>query len=116
MKARYFTNGKEIVMCGVSEESITSALNDIGVSDYEFVDNDYIPNLSSDELALVAQSEMITELEWVDLQLKYHHTNDIRRAVSTIENLSKYAAACRDYVRNSDGVLTIFGERPARPE
>lgn len=63
------------------------------------------------------QSEMIAELNWVDLQLKYHSTGDVKRAVSSVELLNAYAIQCRDYVQNVDGVLTINPDmdKPVRP-
>ena len=66
--------------------------------------------------AQVSQSEMISELDWVDLQLKYHASGDTKRSVSTVDLLNQYAIACRDYVQNIDGILTIVGEKPVRPE
>ncbi len=66
-------------------------------------------------LAQVAQAEIITELNWVDLQLKYHSAGDTKRKVATLPKMKAYAVACRDYVRNFDGVLTIVGEKPVRP-
>ncbi len=75
-----------------------------------------IPQPSIEQLAQAAQADMQTELEWVDLQLKYHATSDASRSVSTVESLNRYAIQCRDYVRNIDGVLTIAGDKPTRPE
>ena len=66
--------------------------------------------------AELAQENMQEELAWVDLQLKYHATSDSSRSVSTVEALNNYAIQCRDYVRNIDGVLTIVGDKPTRPE
>ena len=68
------------------------------------------------ELSKIAQSEMQTELYWVDLQLKYHSSNDTKRMISTIELLNAYAIECRDYVQNVESVLTIVGDKPVRPE
>lgn len=79
---------------------------------FEFED---IPDLTPEQLANIAQSEMVNELNWCDLQIKLHQSSD-GRAVSTLENIFAYARSCRDYVRNIDGVLTIIGDKPSRPE
>lgn len=74
------------------------------------------PALTVVQIAKAAQSEMIAELNWIDLQLKIHNTNDTKRMVSTVDLLCKYAIECRDYVQNIEGVLAIVGDKPVRPE
>lgn len=66
------------------------------------------------ELAQIAQSEMIAELNWCDLQIKLHASSD-KRAVSKLDDIYAYARACRDYVQNIDGELTIMTDKPVRP-
>ncbi|AUS00335.1 hypothetical protein NVP1273O_58 [Vibrio phage 1.273.O._10N.286.54.C7] len=83
-----------------------------GVYPFEFED---IPELTPEQLANIAQSEMVNELNWCDLQIKLHQSSD-SRAVTTLENIFAYARSCRDYVRNLDGVLTIVCDKPSRPE
>ncbi|ELB2104480.1 hypothetical protein QNZ87_003643 [Vibrio parahaemolyticus] len=53
------------------------------------------------------------ELKWCDTQRAYHMTGDIKRAVSTLDQINQYTIACRDYV-SADG--NIAEERPIRPE
>lgn len=79
---------------------------------FEFED---VPKLTLRQLASIAQTEMVNELNWCDLQVKLHQSND-SRAVATLEDIFAYARSCRDYVRNLDGVLTIVGDKPSRPE
>lgn len=72
------------------------------------------PSPTDAQLAKVAQSEMVHELDWCDLQIKLHTSSD-RRAIATIEDIYAYARACRDYVQNIDGELIIVGDKPVRP-
>ncbi|GAL07964.1 hypothetical protein JCM19237_344 [Photobacterium aphoticum] len=51
----------------------------------------------------------------VDIQLKYHATNDTKRATIPLNTLYEYAIACRDHVQLIDNKLTIIGEKPTRP-
>lgn len=62
------------------------------------------------------QSEMISELSWVDIQLRYHSTNDVKRSISTVELLNAYAIECRDYVHNTADGLVVAGDKPVRPK
>ncbi|CAH9016896.1 conserved hypothetical protein [Vibrio phage 217E38-1] len=73
------------------------------------------PEPTIEQLSITAQAEMINELNWCDLQIKLHQSSD-SRAVATLEDIFAYARHCRDYVRNLDGVLTIVGDMPSRPE
>ena len=66
-------------------------------------------------LAEATQSEMVTEVDWADIEIK-KHTEGHTRTVATLEELYAYKNACRDYVRNIDGVLTIVGDKPIRPQ
>lgn len=72
--------------------------------------------ITEEQLTLDAQTKMRAELEWVDLQLKYHASGDTGRACSTVDLLYDYAIQCRDYVQNIDGQLVIMTEEPVRPE
>lgn len=83
----------------------------------DWVDGDWVTNESklNEHLASIEQSEMMSELSWVDVQLKYHATGDAKRAIISIESLNDYAINCRDYVQSVDGVLTIVGDKPVRP-
>ncbi|PMJ92869.1 hypothetical protein [Vibrio sp. 10N.261.55.A7] len=73
--------------------------------------------LTAEQLAQARQSEMVSELNWCDLQLKLHASSD-RRALATLDDIHTYARACRDHVRDvdKDGTLEIVGEQPVRPE
>lgn len=72
------------------------------------------PLPTDEQLATVAQCEMVHELSWCDLQIKLHASSD-RRAVAAIDNIHAYARGCRDYVQHIDGVLTIVGDKPTKP-
>jgi len=74
-----------------------------------------IPDPTPDQLANIAQTEMIIELNWCDLQVKLHQSSD-SRAVATLDDIFSYARSCRDYVRNLEGLLTISGDKPSRPK
>lgn len=63
-----------------------------------------------------AQSWAKTELDWVDIQLKYNVSGDTARSKFSDEVLYAYAIDCRNYVQNIDGVLTIMTDKPSRPE
>lgn len=67
-----------------------------------------------EQLANSAQAEMKAELDWADIEIKKHQEGHTR-TVATPEELYAYKNACRDYVRNIDGVLTIVGDKPVRP-
>jgi hypothetical protein len=73
------------------------------------------PEKAPGQLARIAQSEMIKELDWSDIEISKQFDGHSRR-ISTVELLRAYKNACRDYVRNVDGVLTISGNKPVRPE
>lgn len=73
------------------------------------------PPKSDEQIALEAQSDMISELSWADIEVK-KHVEGHSRTISTIEVLYEYKNKCRDYVRDIDGVLTISGEKPERPQ
>lgn len=83
-----------------------------GVYPFEFED---IPDPTSEQLAVIAQTEMIIELNWCDMQVKLHQSSD-DRAIAELEDIFSYARSCRDYVRNLDGVLTVVGDKPSRPK
>ena len=83
-----------------------------GVYPFEFED---IPELTPEQLAGIAQTEMVNELNWCDMQVKLHQSSD-DRAIAELDDVFSYARSCRDYVRNLDGVLTIVGDKPSRPE
>lgn len=80
---------------------------------YPFAIED-IPAPSDEKLAQQAQLEMISELNWCDLQIKLHESRD-RRSVATIEDVYSHSRACRDHVQNVDGTLAIVGDKPERP-
>ncbi len=61
------------------------------------------------------QAEMQSELAWATIQREYHLTNDEKRMVISMEDLSAFSIACRDHVQVIDDVLTIVGEKPKRP-
>lgn len=83
----------------------------------EWIDGDWVTDEANlnEHLASLEQVEMESELNWVDIQLKYHATGDTKRAVISLDSLNAYAIKCRDYVQNIDGVLTIVGDKPVRP-
>lgn len=83
----------------------------------EWTDGDWVTNESklNEHLASIEQTEMESELNWVDVQLKYHSTGDTKRAIISLDSLNSYAIKCRDHVQNIDGVLTIVGDKPVRP-
>lgn len=89
----------------------------IGISEIEF--NELVnPQKSNDELfyeeAKKEQSIMIEELNWCDLQMKYIEDNDDRME-ACCDSIREHRKACRNHVKNIDGVLTIVGDRPVRP-
>jgi hypothetical protein len=83
----------------------------------DWVNDDWVTDESklNEHLASIEQVEMMSELNWVDIQLKYHSTGDTKRATISLDSLNSYAIKCRDYVQNIDGVLTIVGDKPVRP-
>lgn len=61
-----------------------------------------------------AQTEhnwVIEQLELCDLQMKFHHTNDTKRATHTLEEWKVYAVSLRDYTTVSDdGTITVTSD------
>lgn len=110
---KYLLNGSVIVKSFKAQKDC----DDFNASNDNFVqvDDNYVASESEEQLSSQAQSEMKTELEWVDIQLKYNASGDADRSKFTNEVLYAYAIACRDYVQNIDGVLTIVGDKPTRP-
>ncbi|PML45207.1 hypothetical protein BCT76_02780 [Vibrio tasmaniensis] len=76
-----------------------------------------LEDVTSHNMEQIRQSEMLTELNWCDLQLKLHQSSD-NRAIATLGDIYTYARACRDHVRDYDknGYLDIIGEKPVRPQ
>lgn len=60
---------------------------------------------------------VITELLFVDLQIKYHQTNDHQRMISTLDEWFQYAVSLRNYTSlNADGIPEVLQhKRPIRP-
>lgn len=67
------------------------------------------------KLAKDAQSDMVEELSWADVQLNYVLDGDSRATLTEL-SLRAYRCECRDYVQYVDGVLTVVGDKPTRPE
>jgi hypothetical protein len=72
------------------------------------------------EVEIIPEVELIwvqTELDYVDIQLKYHTTGDTKRQQLTESNWHQYAIELRDYTsKNDDGRTVIVGaKRPERP-
>jgi hypothetical protein len=81
--------------------------------DWDFIPK---PDPTNQELSKTEQSKMRTELEWCDLMLKYIASGDTARSGGlTKGNIYTYAIACRDHVISTDGVLSIVGDIPERP-
>lgn len=81
---------------------------------YPFETEEYQKD-ESEEIAKIAQSLMIAELNWCDLQVKLHNSSD-KRAISSLDEIYRYSRECRDYVRLIDGTLEISGKEPVRPK
>ena len=84
------------------------------VGEYPFETEIYTED-KDEESAKIAQSLMINELDWCDLQIKLHNSSD-KRAKSSLEEIYRYSRECRDYVRLIDGTLEISGKAPVRPK
>ena len=69
----------------------------------------------SPNVVAIAQSDMINELKWSDIEISKHNEGH-SRTTSSLELLYKYKNQCRDYVQHIDGVLSIVGDSPVRPE
>nr|WP_158161672.1 hypothetical protein [Vibrio mimicus] len=71
---------------------------------------------SSEELAKHEHYWVLSELQYVQVQLMYHWTED-RRASATLSHWAQYARQLRDYTTtNEHGVASIVGAyRPVRP-
>ena len=101
---------------GTHTDTSQKYMTDLGLSD------EVIESIKSQEAyeeskkALSAQSEMISDLKWCDLQIRYHETGDVKRAISTMDEIKSYAIECRDYVHNTESGLVIVGEKPIRPQ
>lgn len=71
---------------------------------------------TNEQLAAKAQADVIIELDWADVQLKYNASGDTKRIKFTDESLYAYIIQCRNYVQNIDGVLKIITDKPSRPQ
>ncbi|SIO94779.1 hypothetical protein [Vibrio spartinae] len=59
---------------------------------------------------------VVSELDYVDVQLKYHATGDTKRQQLTVDDWNAYAIALRDYTTVENGLVVVLeSERPTRP-
>lgn len=70
------------------------------------------PDLSEEELAIMENAWVASEMMYADKQVNLHFDED-ERAILTIEDWKEYRRTLRDYVK--DGVITLE-ERPVRPD
>ncbi|WNJ96528.1 hypothetical protein RND59_05385 [Vibrio ruber] len=59
---------------------------------------------------------VVSELDYVDVQLKYHATGDTKRQQLTVDDWNAYAIALRDYTTVENGLVVVLeSERPTLP-